>query len=254
MDRDALLKQIEDSYVRAVRLKDDSIPSGPFLISLNPAMKLRWLNNAVVNDDSQPITRADIQEMARVFESKDRLPRMEVFREIRSPLIELLQEEGFQVESEMPVMSCTVDKFKPQTADDVLVEMLSPDSDPKPFLQVVDIAFEHDEPITAERIENTRQSLRKGSQWSALARIEGEPAAVASLVVSDSVAELAGVGTLPQFRRRGAASTASTYLMHQFFGHGDLVWLSAGDDTSRLVYERLGFELVGVQVNISKER
>ena len=252
MDCKALLRKLEDSYVQAARKRTGAIQSGPFLITLNPTTNLRWLNNASVGDDSQPITSADIRAMEKVFLDHQRMPRMELFKELRPDLVKALIAEGFEIESEMPVMVCTPRTFRPAANPQVQVEFLTTDSDPTPYMRVVDASFEHDEPITPERIEGMRQSLRKGSQWSALARIDGRPAAVASLVVSDSTCELAGVGTLPDFRRRGAASTVSTRLLEEFFKHGDIAWLSAGDDVAQAVYERLGFTLVGAQVNISK--
>jgi GNAT superfamily N-acetyltransferase len=252
MDRSVLLKRIEDSYLKVVRTRSFLIPSGPFLISLNPGTRLRWLNNAVVADDTGPIDQAAIAEMVRVFEANDRMPRMEIFRELRSDLVDSLIANGFAIESELPTMVCTKDSFIPQRNETVSVELLTPASDPSPFMRVVDASFGHEEPITPERIEGMRQSLRKGTQWAALGRIGEVPAAVASLVVSDGVAELAGVGTVPDMRRRGAASTVSTQLLEEFFSQGEVAWLSAGDDTARAVYERLGFELLGVQVNISR--
>lgn len=252
MENNALLARIESAYVEGTRTKNGLIKSGPFLISLNPTTRLRWLNNALVDDDSVAIESKHVQEMARVFEEHDRIPRMELFKELRPDLVATLIGEGFEIESELPTMVCTPATFVRQTSPNVEVEIMTPDSDLAPFMRVVDKSFGHEEPISAERLEGMRQSLRKGSQWAAMAMIDGAPAAVASLVVSDSVAELAGVGTLPDSRRRGAASTVSTRLLEEFFQQGDIAWLSAGDDTAQAVYERLGFKLIGVQVNISK--
>ena len=252
MDEVALLKHIEDAYLRNVQMKPNLQVAGPFVLSLSPATSLRWMNNALVNDDSRPITDGDVRKMVQEFQAYDRMPRMELIREIRKPLIELLLKEGFEIECELPIMICTEETFLPQTNPAIGLEFVTQASDPVPFMRVADQAFEHDEPITPERIESMRQSLRRGTSWAALARIDGQPAAVATLVVSDSVAELAGVGTLPEFRRRGAALTVSTFLLEEFFKHGEIVWLSAGDETAQAVYERLGFRLLGTQVNISK--
>ena len=191
--------------------------------------------------------------MVQVFEANDRMPRMELIRSLNVDLIDLLLEAGFEIESEMPLMIADPESFKPQISESIAVEILTPASDPTPFMRVADQAFDHNEPITPERIEGMRQNLRRGSQWSALATIRGEPAAVASLVVGDSTAELAGVGTLEEYRRQGAASTASTRLLQEFFEqNGELAWLSAGDDIAQMVYERMGFEIAGKQTNISK--
>jgi len=247
-----LLNRLERSYAESVRSKDDLIRSGPFLISLHPVMKLPWLNNAILDDESGVVDKESILAMASEFEKRDRMPRMELFQELRPDLVKTLQDEGFEIECVLPVMVCTRDTFVSRINENVQVEMMTPDSDPGPFIRLIDIAFEHDDPVSPERIEGMRQSLRKGTQWSAMGYLDEQPAAVASLVVADGVAELAGVGTHPDHRRRGAASTVSSKLLEEFFQQADLAWLSAGDATAEAVYKKLGFRLAGNQVNISK--
>lgn len=209
------------------------------------------MNNAVVAEAEAQIDSCDLDAMIAVFESHGRMPRMELFKELSPELIAVLQDRGFEVESELPVMVCTQETFVPQFNPAISVEFLHPDSDPVPFLKVLDQAFGQNEPVTPERIERTRSGLRKGSVWSALARIGGEPAAGASLIPSEKTAELAGVGTAPEFRRKGAASAVSSALLQEGFASCEVAWLSAGDDTAKAVYERLGFRFIGTQVNIS---
>jgi predicted GNAT family acetyltransferase len=72
-------------------------------------------------------------------------------------------------------------------------------------------------------------------------------------VPSDDAAELAGVGTRPDHRRKGVALAVSSFLLRQFFESGKVVWLSAADAAAQAVYEKLGFELAGTQVNISHQ-
>src|SRR5256885_14435718 len=102
MDTVSLLRRIERAYLQAVLTRPDLIESGPFLISLDSANKLRWLNNALVIDESRPITRQHIRDMVEVFVEHDRLPRMELFKEVWPELIEDLIVEGFEIESELP--------------------------------------------------------------------------------------------------------------------------------------------------------
>src|SRR5690348_6969883 len=107
MDPRALLRQIERSYVAGILKKPGLLTSGPFVISLNPGSKLKWLNNASLRDECHPVNAADVRAMVRVFEEHDRMPRMELFRELHTEFIGLLISEGFEIESEMPVMVCT---------------------------------------------------------------------------------------------------------------------------------------------------
>ncbi|MFV2022103.1 GNAT family N-acetyltransferase [Micromonospora sp. LOL_023] len=71
-------------------------------------------------------------------------------------------------------------------------------------------------------------------------------AAVGSLNRVDDVAEIVGVGTLPQARRRGLASAITDTLARRALADGvDLVFLAAGDDDIAVLYHRLGFRRIG---------
>ncbi len=85
---------------------------------------------------------------------------------------------------------------------------------------------------------------------ASLALVDGVPAGGAYTVGDDTISAEPGVGTAPEFRRRGVASCASSALMEQHFKNPDtLVWLSAGDEIAKAVYEKLGFRLLGTQLN-----
>src|SRR5258708_2606159 len=122
IERASLLRRIERAYLKAVLTRSDLIESGPFLISLNPANKLRWLNNALIVDNDRSISQQDIRNMVKVFEDHDRMPRMELFKEIWPDLIHRLIDEGFEIESELPAMVCVPESFTPRHNDAVTVE------------------------------------------------------------------------------------------------------------------------------------
>lgn len=246
-----LLRQIDEANTKATAPNRDTVEVGPFLLMLSPSTPLQWLNNAALVDRSAHVGPAEIEAMVAAFKARDRMPRMELFSGLHESLIRQLQDTGFKVESEMPLMVCTPEAFRPQRLAGARLERVRPDGDVETVMRIVDVAFEHDEPLTPSRIEAHRRSLEKGTIRTALCYLDDQPAAVASMVVAEGVGELAGVGTLPEFRRRGAASAVSTFLMEQFFQDAGLAWLSAGDPTAQAVYDRLGFELIGTQVNIS---
>ena len=78
----------------------------------------------------------------------------------------------------------------------------------------------------------------------------GVPRAGAALQRGGDVAELAGVWTHPAFRRRGLAHAACHALLAAGFAAGVAqAWLSAAEGALTL-YQRLGFERVGTQVNL----
>lgn len=250
MERSDLLHRIERASYHAIAKNRTRIPVGPFEILYNPATQMRWLNGAYLADGAKTVTRDDIDNLVQAFRERDRLPHLELFRELRPELVQMLIDYGFRHEVEMPLMVATRETFRPQPSPRVQTEMLTPEADLAVWLQVGAEAFEHDEPITPDRIEDSRKSLRSGTLYTAVGRIDGQPAAIASIVHFEGVGELAGVGTTKPFRRQGAASAVSTYVLEEFFKNGEIAWLSAGDDSARLVYEKLGFELIGSQVNL----
>lgn len=65
------------------------------------------------------------------------------------------------------------------------------------------------------------------------------------VIGQDTVSEIVGVGTLPEFRGRGLGAAITAALAADAQQSGSLVFLSAGDAESARVYERVGFAQVG---------
>jgi ribosomal protein S18 acetylase RimI-like enzyme len=101
-----------------------------------------------------------------------------------------------------------------------------------------------------------REGLRSGVFFAGLARdAAGRVVSTALLLGDGRVAELAGVGTLPEARGQGLGGMVSAELAATGFGAGlHLIWLSADAEAIR-VYERVGFRRAGTQLNFeSPER
>jgi ribosomal protein S18 acetylase RimI-like enzyme len=80
--------------------------------------------------------------------------------------------------------------------------------------------------------------------------VDGVPGAGAVLQYGGGLAELAGVWSHPDHRRRGHARVACHALLAAAFADGlELAWLSAAEGALQL-YEGLGFVRVGTQVNL----
>jgi hypothetical protein len=90
---------------------------------------------------------------------------------------------------------------------------------------------------------------------SLLAEIGGQPAAGAAMAVRDGVALLAGDATLPWARRRGLQCALIAERLHRAAAAGcDLAMASVvpGSQSHRN-YERMGFELVYMRVNLMRQ-
>ena len=88
--------------------------------------------------------------------------------------------------------------------------------------------------------------IRDGHLVMVAAETEAGPIAAGSAVPRGAVAELAGIATLPAWRRRGVGAMVTAALTHAAAAVGvETVFLSAGDEDVARVYERVGFCRVG---------
>jgi predicted GNAT family acetyltransferase len=92
-----------------------------------------------------------------------------------------------------------------------------------------------------------REQRRSGRLQTALALVDGQPVGVGSHLPLGEVAEIAGVGVLPAFRRRGLGAALTAYLAGDARARGiRIVFLTAGDPDIARVYARVGFETLAV--------
>ena len=85
---------------------------------------------------------------------------------------------------------------------DITIERISP-ANLEDYLVTMADGFEWPPEWRDAAIEWTRKGFSPNEQHSFLARVRGEPAAVATLRIKDGVASLGGGATMPRFRRHG---------------------------------------------------
>lgn len=106
------------------------------------------------------------------------------------------------------------------------------------------------DPSELDWLPTLRDGLRGGWVRAGAVDVGGVPVAGATLQYGADAAELAGVWTHPDHRRRGHARVACHALLGAAFDDGlALAWLSAAEGALAL-YEGLGFVRVGTQVNL----
>ena len=82
-----------------------------------------------------------------------------------------------------------------------------------------------------------------------LARLQRERAGTGVSHSLKGAAEIVGVVTRADKRRRGvAAAVTSTLVAEHFAGGGDFAFLDAANEQAARVYERLGFTRFGINV------
>ena len=98
-------------------------------------------------------------------------------------------------------------------------------------------------------IERLAHDLKSATSVYLLAWIDWEPVGTGVSHLTGDVAEIVGVVTRNDRRRRGVAATVTSELVRRHFEHGgDFVFLDAADEGAARVYERLGFSRFGSKV------
>jgi ribosomal protein S18 acetylase RimI-like enzyme len=98
----------------------------------------------------------------------------------------------------------------------------------------------------ASRVASQREGLRTGRVVMAAAFVDGRAVASGVHVPEGDVTEVAGIGTLPAFRRRGIGAALTACLVADARARGiETIFLSAGDETIARVYASLGFARIG---------
>lgn len=102
-------------------------------------------------------------------------------------------------------------------------------------------------PPSVEELVDARRKAEAGLRVSAIVDSPTEGVLAGGILQRvGSVAEIAGVATLPSARRRGFASQLTAALARHALSNGvDLVFLSAADDDTARLYSRVGFRRLG---------
>jgi ribosomal protein S18 acetylase RimI-like enzyme len=98
---------------------------------------------------------------------------------------------------------------------------------------------------TADEDAFLRERLRAGLTVTAAALVDGQPVAIGTHQPVGAVTEVAGVATLPSFRRRGIGVAITDLLVQDALRRGvRTVFLSAADDAVARIYGRVGFRRI----------
>jgi ribosomal protein S18 acetylase RimI-like enzyme len=190
-----------------------------------------------------------IDALTEAFAKHERRARIEYFHELYPGLASALESKGFELEMNAPLMTLEPADFAKSErppgyrrlgpADDALME---------DFFRRQSIAFGGDGGDEAlSWLPQIKSGLERGTVMAACNLQNGLPVSGAVIQGRDD-AELAGVWTLPDFRKQGLAYAVCQCLLDEYFQTRGLCWLSSAEDALRL-YEKLGFKRIGSQRN-----
>lgn len=162
-----------------------------------------------------------------------------------------LEASGLKPTERNPLMACRPEGFRPFAAQGVTLQQLGLSSPAADLAAFQDIRWtdggEVDRPVPpAARLQ---KELASPSSVYLLAGLAGEAAGTGVSHSLQGAAEIVGIVTRIESRRRGVAATVSSELVARHFaGGGDFVFLDAANEEAARVYARLGFERFGANL------
>lgn len=232
---------LQASLRSALRGRHDVESVGPFLAAFDPDNDSPFRNYAVPDDGARP-THEEVEDLRRAFVRRGRLPRLE-FLPAAAPAVEAaLTRAGFVTEARLPLMTCTPAQLR-ETA-------------PPPGIEL-EVAVQADALREAAETQNASYGAPEATQAD-VARLERTVAAgglvgvarevggraVASGLIaapSENLAELAAVGVLPAWRRRGVAAALTGNISRAAFDRGVGTLMLMAYRTEQGIYGRAGF-------------
>lgn len=197
-----------------------------------------------------------LSRLADQFATHDRTLRLEFFAELFPNLPAALSAADIGRDKGAPVMVASPKTFRPPRRtgmDMVLIESGNAVAVER-FMAVQGDAF-------GVRIDSgptgwrpiLESGLADGGMVAAVGMVGGKACCGAVLMIGGGAAELAGVGTLPAYRRHGYAADLCGRLLAAYFEHtGTPAWLSADDEIAEGLYGALGFRRIGTQLNYGR--
>jgi ribosomal protein S18 acetylase RimI-like enzyme len=196
-------------------------------------------------------TKEAVANLRSVFEERNTPLEVEYNEALFPQVGSWLEAAGFTIAERNPLMACRPERFKPHTAPQVTLRLLSAASraeDLRAF-QAIRWTDGGDEDRVVPSVEQLRKDLASATSSYLLAWLDGEPAGTGVSHALRGVAEIVGVVTWADKRRRGVAATVTSELVARHFASsGDFVFLDAADDGAARVYERLGFKRFGANL------
>jgi ribosomal protein S18 acetylase RimI-like enzyme len=224
---------------------------GPFrvVVSAQPGAD-SWVT--LVDGDT---TRAELQgavgRLRSMFARRDAELQIEFNEAVAPQAAAWLEASGMKQTERNPLMACRPDGFKPFAALGVSLKQLSRASPASDLSAFQDIRWTDGGQVTraVPSAARLRKELASPSSVYMLAWLDGRPAGTGVSHSLKGAAEIVGIVTRIESRRRGVAATVSSELIARHFASGgDFVFLDAANEEAARVYERLGFTRFGANL------
>ena len=233
------------AYMRAAASRRSGGQVGPFTIGLDPHSDDPMRNYAVPDHGASP-GASDIDDLITFFRHRNRIPRLEYIEEDAPRAWPALAAAGFTIERRTPVMIATpATRLTSRSPVGITIRQAASEADLTAAATVQHHAYQMPRPPGPHDIARLTSLTRRGG-LVAIA-IDDSSGTVTGTGLIDitgdrpAVGELAAVGVLTAFRRRGIASALSAHLARAAHSHDiGLVFLEAEPEEEQ-IYRRTGF-------------
>jgi len=242
------ITQLQEYLHHIAQQQYEAVKIPYFTLYFHPTEPLTFFNYGIPNVTEVEAIDAALTTVRSEFANRDRRVRFEYLEEFNPQLGTMLQQNGFIEESRQYLMVCRAETYSSTAnADNLVIEEITENADVsavQQFLTTQSRGFggKETEVATTESAQQFLQMLGQGRAYIGL--VAGRPVAV-GLVTGphNGICELAGLATIPAYRRQGIATAITSRAVVQAFERGvDVVFLTAADERAGRVYQKVGFE------------
>ncbi len=251
-DSDRFQAWLQDTY-EARQRDSETISIGPFLAVITRADDGREAGWVTLVDAGTGETEAlqALNHLGRAFGRHRIDVEVEYDAEAFPEAGRWFEDAGLSLVETNPLMACRPDGFQPTAAPHIALTRLGEHARAPELeaFQTIRWSSGGDLPAGVQPIERLRSDLRRQTSVYLLAWLDWEAVGTGVSHVTRDAAEIVGVVTRNDRRRRGVAAAVTGELVRRHFERGgDWVFLDAANEEAARVYERLGFRRFGSKV------
>ncbi|MFE9426852.1 GNAT family N-acetyltransferase [Kitasatospora sp. NPDC006697] len=245
---------VQQFAVANLRRRPEVVETGGFVIGFDPGTASPYINYATPRPGTAP-GAAEVAALVAAFRERGLKPRLEFAPDTAPAVAPALLAAGFTVEETHEYLVCTPQTLAAPAVGGPLVETPGTDEEFTAIDAALAEAFSGEFASSSEGADRLRRTQNGGGAVRFVRSPDGGCAGGACCSApAVGTAELAGVGTRPQYRRQGIAGAVTAALARTMFEQGaESVWLEYSGEGSRRVYESVGFQPKGTRLYISLE-
>jgi ribosomal protein S18 acetylase RimI-like enzyme len=239
-------------------------PAGTELLSFGPFRALvpasnqpgAWVTIVEGTVDEREVARA-VTGLRSIFKQRKAELEIEYNEALYPQVAGWLEAAGLTFAERNPLMACRPGGFKPTSAPRVNLRRLTTASEAADLeaFQTLRWTDGGENPRAVPAVDALRRDLASTTSVYLLAWLDGEASGTGVSHALRGAAEIVGVVTRVDKRRRGIAATVTSDLVARHFdSSGDFVFLDAANEEAARVYERLGFTRFGDNVVYRSDR